>query len=312
MPIFEGKYEYIEAGIFDRSYLELPNKLRTLEFRGIAGPFIASNNRLLSFFEFPLQMIYWALRLGQIRTIARYQAGVDPEDESRDDEPAVRAAMLKQYEKMSKSPPTQKEALTFSSYVVGSILGDVESVAVQQACDGIEAALAAMIMTAYATFETLATDLWVSSVNRHTALANNWVEKNQGKQLTLKDMAGHGWNLSNRVGTLLHQSRRITFESLNEIRSAYSQAFKGELDSVFESHLNLVKAEKTRHLFAHRGGLIDRKFQDEMRNFDEYKKVVVGERLRLTGPVTGNLVGACVGCGVSLLLGVDNWSQNNL
>jgi hypothetical protein len=93
------------------------------------------------------------------------------------------------------------------------------------------------------------------------------------------------------------------------IRAAYSQAFKSELDHAFDAVPYIAVAEKVRHLFAHRGGLIDQKFRDEMDRFDESKEMMIGERLRLTGDVAGTLIAACVECGVELLTGVDNWSK---
>ena len=128
----------------------------------------------------------------------------------------------------------------------------------------------------------------------------------------MEDIYSRGGDLSKTSGTALHQTRKVTFESLKEIKVAYSHAFKTDLDAVFDSETDLIKSEKIRHLFAHRGGLIDRKFKDEVSNFDDCKNVVIGERLRLTGPVTGQLINACVSTGTALLHAADEWSRNHL
>jgi hypothetical protein len=107
------------------------------------------------------------------------------------------------------------------------------------------------------------------------------------------------------MGKILHETRRVTFESLSEIRRAYSHAFKGTLDEAFEPVNDLVKVEKTRHLFAHRGGVVDRKFKDDMQSYQEYSELKINERLRLTGPVTRNYIDTCVRSGVALVLLAD-------
>jgi len=157
----------------------------------------------------------------------------------------------------------------------------------------------------------LACDIWVCAVNKHTSLADNWTEKNKDKQLTMKDISGHGWDLSKNVGTILHRTQKISFQSLKDVKVGFSQAFNGELDDIFQNEA-LIKAEKIRHLFAHRGGLIDRKFKDEMSSFDDCKELVIGERLRLTGPVVGSFMDACIGSGTILVLAADRWSQQHL
>jgi hypothetical protein len=57
MPIFEGKYDFADARLFDRSYTELPALLLHAEFKGIAESFSANLDRLTSFAELPLQLI---------------------------------------------------------------------------------------------------------------------------------------------------------------------------------------------------------------------------------------------------------------
>lgn len=127
----------------------------------------------------------------------------------------------------------------------------------------------------------------------------------------MEEISGHGWDLSKSTGTALHQSQKIAFDSLRKIRAAYSHAFNNELDYVFDTLPALIRAEKIRHLFAHRGGLIDRKFKDDLSAFDDCKELVIGDRLRLTGPITGQLFDACVRCGTELLVATDKWSQTH-
>jgi hypothetical protein len=309
MPIFEGKYEYLEAGDFDRTHLQLESVLQTSEYVQIAQSFVANTNRLLSFFEFPLQMMHWTSIMAISKAIGRSRLGIDPEDHSKDDDPAVSESAMAVYGEMTGKAA---DILELSSIAIGILVGDRDNVGISPAKEGVEAAFAAMIMSAYATFETLAVDLWICAVNRHVSLAQNWAKENKNKQLSMEDIYSRGGDLSKSSGTALHQTQKVTFESLRNIRTAYSHAFNGAINASFDDSPDLIKAEKTRHLFAHRGGLIDRKFKDEMDSFDDCKGMVIGERLRLTGPVTKKLIDACVSRGTGLLMNVNRWSQNHL
>jgi hypothetical protein len=310
MPVFDGNYDFAHAGLSDLSYQQLPDVLVHSEYKEIAAPFRASLDRLMSFFELPLQLIFWSGRLAQVKFIARYRCGVDPQDASKDEESQVNETMQRVFEEMVTDKGTS--AVSMSSRVLGSMVGDHTMSGIGPAREGVEAVLAAMVMAIYATFETLAADLWIAAVNRHHVLARNWIEKNPEKQLSATVIAGYGFDVSGRMGTLLHDTKKVSFESLFDIKKLYTDAFKGEIDDAFEPVNDLLKAEKTRHLFAHRGGLIDQKFKDQMKGHPEYASALVGERLRLTGPVTGSHVSACTKSGIALLKAVDKWSLSQI
>ncbi|OSI58146.1 hypothetical protein BSZ15_10560 [Bradyrhizobium canariense] len=311
MPVFDGKYSYANAGAFGSRYGKLEAQIETTEFVELARVFTIDTNRVRAFFELPLQLIFWSATIGNVKLLGRHAVGVHPEDDSRDEDDDVDRSILDTYKRLVTNPNPDK-VLAFSSNVLGSMVGDDNGVTIDAACQGVEASFAAMIMSAYATFETLSADLWIAAVNKHVSLAQNWSKQNPNKQFNMDELYSRGGDISKSSGTALHQTRKVTFESLKEIRAAYSQAFKSELDHAFEAVPYIAAAEKFRHLFAHRGGLIDRKFRDEMDRFEESKEMVIGERLRLTGDVTGTIVAACVECGVELLTGVDNWSKARL
>lgn len=305
MPIFEGKYDFLQAGQIDRSYVNTPEQLTHAEYKEIAETFKASMFRLASFYELPLQLLFWSGRIAQVKLLARVRCGFDPEDESHDQDPAFLKQVSETFEAISQ---TEQSALGASNKALGGLLGDSGGPGVPPAREGIEAVLAAMVMTSYAALETLAADLWVAAVNRHHKLAANWVEKND-RALPANLLASYNFNASASMGTILHSSKRVSFESLYDIKNLYSETFKGAVDDAFEPIDGIIKAEKTRHLFAHRGGLIDQKFKKDMAKYSEYDGALMGERLRLTGPVTQSHVAACANCAVALLLSVDNWSS---
>src|ERR1700676_3193433 len=93
MSIFEGETKFIEAGRFDRTFFKLPETLLNPEYKDLAESFRATFGRIVSFFELPLQLIYWSGKIAQIRLVARSRCGVSPEDASKDGTAAVQATM---------------------------------------------------------------------------------------------------------------------------------------------------------------------------------------------------------------------------
>lgn len=306
MTIFDGGYEFIRvAGGFLHNYRELPSVLTHAEYKEAAKPFVASFERLRFLFEMPIQLIYQAGMSMLVSCIARYRCGINPQDESRDGETEVRQAIVTAVAEMVANYDSEK------SFNVGYTMLD-HFLEVPQtpnpARESIEAVQAALVMSAYAAFETLAADLWITAVNRRHQLARNWLEKNPDRQLPGNVIAGYGFNLERVMGTILRDTKKITFESLDDIMKTYKDSFKIDVDSIFDPVEDLIKAEKTRHLFAHRGGLVDQKFKSQMSRYPEYAAALIGERLRLTGPVTASHVGACCKSGIALLKTVDSWS----
>jgi hypothetical protein len=308
MGVYEGDYEYPIAGRFNRDYREIDKRLSVAEFQNVARPFVQSVDRIVFLFELPIQLIFWSAHLVRVAMTTRYLRGLDPNDAKDDSNPEFAEQSRSVFEKLKPHP---EKTYYVGTEILSSLLdkGDPRPAS---AGEGVEAAFAAMTMNAYAALETLAADLWIEALNRHSSLARNWFEKNPDKQLPGTVLAGYGFNASASMGTILHETRRATFESWGDVRKAYEQAFKGELADAFEPWKPIHRAEKTRHLFAHRGGMVDRKFRDEMKDFPEYNFLVVGERLRLTGPVVRDHVDACIKCGVALLKSADAWALSQL
>ncbi len=311
MAIFEGRYDFPVVGVFDGRFKTIASILKTAEYATIAQPFAISLRRIGYLYELPLQLLYWAEITTQIVMLARHRRGLDPDDVSRDEDQEHNEECKKIFDELTKDCTFQNIS-TLGGFRLSVMLGDLSiSAGVDPAKEGIEAALAAMVMSSYAAFETLAADLWIAAVNRHSMLAANWIDKNSERQLPASVIAGYNFNVSNKMGSVLQDTKKVAFEFLYDIRGNYSDAFKGAIDVAFEPFEELQKAEKTRHLFAHRGGLIDRKFKDDMAKFPEYINAEIGDRLRLTGPVTRNHIDACAKAGCELLIAVDNWTLNN-
>jgi hypothetical protein len=170
----------------------------------------------------------------------RYARGLDPNDPKDDLTPDFIQHSRGIFREL-EDPPEKVHGI--GKEVLSSLLDKGEPRPLS-AGEGVEAAFAAMTTSAYAALETLAADLWIEAVNRHPNLARNWFEKNPDKQLPGSVLAGYGFNASASMGTILHETRRVTFESWGDIRKAYEYAFKGELAEAFEPWRPIHRAEK--------------------------------------------------------------------
>ncbi|MBW4052224.1 MAG: hypothetical protein HIU85_12320 [Proteobacteria bacterium] len=166
---------------------------------------------------------------------------------------------------------------------------------------GIESILSAMLQSSYDAFEAAVADAWIETINHDKKAAKAWAKDsaNQKKNLSVSEIADIGFNLSGGFGTFLQQRNKVAFHSLEDIKRAYSQAFKGQADQCFSR--DLAEAAEVRHLVTHRGGLIDRKFKNATKTFPEYQLLQEGTYLQLKGPLVKRLATACVDSAVALL-----------
>ncbi|SFV11652.1 MULTISPECIES: hypothetical protein [unclassified Methylobacterium] len=172
--------------------------------------------------------------------------------------------------------------------------------------DGIESILSAMLSNAYVAFESMAADLWVEALDSNPAYAKRWLEKNPERQIKLLDIIGGGTDLTNRLGSILKQTRKVNFISLNDIKNNYKAAFGDDIVSIFDGDGNhIVAVEQMRHLYAHTGGIIDREFIDKSGAFPWAKNISVGQPYPIDGHIVCASVTSCINVGFGLLRFVD-------
>lgn len=308
MPVHDGKWDVLEAGEFDLTYGDLGWRVTTPEFQPHAQVFASSFDRIRFLHDLPIQLIAWADHVAKCRLMTRQTFGVELTDGSKDQDPAFRLSHSGLYQSMIGDVPDWR---AFGARELEGMLDwEDKNNKDNQVAPGVQALFAAMVMGAYVALENLAGDLWVAAVDKRDALATNWRKGNNIKQFP-DAFLGSGYNLSSKMGTLIRQNKMVSFTSWNDIKQAYSSAFAGALDSAFVPSGPIYLAEKTRHLFAHRSGLVDDKFRQETEAYPEYQGLVSGERLRLTGSVVKVRVEACLQCGANLLKGADQWVRTN-
>ena len=153
----------------------------------------------------------------------------------------------------------------------------------------IETILSSMILGTWTAFETLAGDLWEEAINAHpaelaalradegriTKQANavpSPDDSSRGREsksvkLTVLDAITKGtFALHDKWGTILRQSTKFNFQKLSGIRAAYSAAFSRPVDEIDRalSSNDLDAINLVRNLIAHRGGVADQIYVDEI------------------------------------------------
>jgi hypothetical protein len=321
---YEGDYEFGQASQFDLVERDLASRVQTETLKSIALAFQVNIHRVRSMNALPIELIHWSGFASRAYCAARVNAGLAPTDESRDQWPELNLAlqtvmrtMLADRQKASEQNHANRNWADGTRFLKRFLRPSIEAKDIRPGTlddmltSGTEAILASMVTIAYASLETLCTDLWIEAVNSSTKLAANWIRKNPKKEIKLEDLAGHDFNMSSAMGTALYQMGKAKFNSLNDITSCFKDAFDGAVDSSFEPRQGLFEAEKIRHLLAHRGGLIDPKFNKEMEQYPEYASQPIGSRLKLSGPLVCRNANACVRAGTSLMENVDLWLVNN-
>jgi hypothetical protein len=143
---------------------------------------------------------------------------------------------------------------------------------------------------------------------RHPAVSQKWAERNDKKNVSWAEIAGQ--DLTKGMGTRLTRKRSVQFISFGDVVKVYQDSFRGAVASAFTDCSDVFHAEKVRHLIAHRAGIVDQKFKDDMRDLGrhEYDNVSTGERIPINGPIVQGHFVACIRMGDAILKAVDDWS----
>ena len=308
-------YQVGSAVQFDQAFHFMPDGCKTSDFRAIAIAFANSMKRINALGLLPLELAFVPSYFTRITDAARVSLGV-PVDAGEPppeliEELGQEAIRLKDVFDQSYLSAGEDAALVYKftrgvhllENLIGSGEGKNDLVA-----RGLEALMASMIALAYGAFETMATDLWVAAVNRYTVLAKNFVQRNPDRKIDLNVLAGYSFDTSRSMGTVFLENNRVSFQSLGALKLAYADIFKGASDSAFEPWHAIYLAERIRHVIAHRGGLVDRKFQREMQHYPHYSDVSLDQPVPLSGANVAAHVQACVVCGKQVFRFVDDWA----
>lgn len=202
---------------------------------------------------------------------------------------------------------------------------------------GFHALLGSQLVMAWMAFESLAADLWVAAVNaRPRSLAVNVLsastqdtapkddptpqqERQYEISLNVDALKLAQFNLVEKMGDILKDRKRVSFLSLDGIEKAYLAAFRSPpgqknarpshnlTDLLDEYRQRLFTLSKMRHLLAHKGGVLDKKFIDEVKSHSPELTSSPDGRLPLSGPMVRDYTNAAFRAGGDLIKFVDNW-----
>lgn len=183
---------------------------------------------------------------------------------------------------------------------------------------GLDAALSASIIGLWTAFESLASDLWESSINArpHLLTMKRKGQKTNtdadSKMLPILTIQKHGYDLRGKMGSIM-KDRGIKFSTLDGINGAYRLAFREDRERIDKAlHDPAVKAlNAVRNLLVHRAGVVDRTFVDQVGSTASLSVFKIGESLRLDGDLWYSLVHQVVARSVDLIRAVDEWLVSN-
>lgn len=177
----------------------------------------------------------------------------------------------------------------------------------------MQALLYSTTILAWTTFETLASDLWETTVNAYTlklwkpvieAQPSKDHSEPEGfakKQVEIGMLAKHGFDLRNVMGSIMKP--KFDFTSAANILSIYRTTFgvNQELADALGNN-DLAKLEYTRNLLAHKAGIVDEEFKRKTGSQHN-----IGEPISLNGATVSHLANTGIKAGCALVKFVDNW-----
>ncbi|MEO2088515.1 MAG: hypothetical protein ABGY75_03330 [Gemmataceae bacterium] len=131
-------------------------------------------------------------------------------------------------------------------------------------------------------------------------------KKRKRGSITYSILKKYDFNLSDKLGTVIHRSRKFDFNRLEGIQYAYSVVFGESVRGVLRPHYTTLSLlEAARNLLVHRGGEIDPKFRERVQKSDVFGRLEDGDPLMLDGEIVQRFASAVFACGVDLLTKID-------
>ncbi|MBS0416685.1 MAG: hypothetical protein JSR66_03155 [Proteobacteria bacterium] len=147
---------------------------------------------------------------------------------------------------------------------------------------GYKSILSSIIIQVWMSFEAFASDLWTEALNLAPGtLASQYLKDKGGATLSLADFQARRLDPGERVGDAVAR-RFVKLQRFEGMRIAYTDVFGVDAAKIFDKYPDLLPMSKLRHLFAHRGGFVDEKFRDEMKNIPALNGYAVGDEVKLT------------------------------
>ena len=179
---------------------------------------------------------------------------------------------------------------------------------------GMDAIFSSIVMESWTAFESLSSDLWVSAIDEGPRVLGNTVVNNS-KQLipsdsiTVKILRELEYDARKELGMFLRETRRVSFQTLDKMKTAYSIAFGEAAEKLFKDTNNgyIDALSAFRNIFAHKLGKADKEFFRSVQKFAEFRGIKVDEQIYLDGEVVSKLRDAAMLMGIALVKFVDDF-----
>jgi hypothetical protein len=305
------------ASQFSKDYRQVASNLASETLKPIVVAYAMNMERVTTMGVFPVECIYWSILASKVGAMARVRCGHTVEDTAQDRlDPRVREVALRLLhaeiiQKLTLPPVVDSNIAWLDGTSFLKFLIHTFKESGSEFNTGIDSILYAMILNAYAAFESLATDLWYESCNASDALALQYIKEHPDMTLASGMFGRYGTNFHGIMGNAFREFKKGKFQTLDELIGTYRASFGASIDSVFSAHPDVIAAGKVRHLVAHRGGLVDEKFKQELSAYPALSGVMVGSYLPVDGPLVCSLVDALARTSTDLILFVDAWIKAN-
>ena len=214
----------------------------------------------------------------------------------------------------------------------------------------IQVMFESQILHAWTMFETLTGDLWLAAVNsfpdplaglqgkesriadqaknydsakdakedihEEDTDADDFIAINSSKTIGishLHNLTRGGFDLSHRMGDLMVMAKRVKFDSLSGVRSAYSLAFSEKhkinplhIDNALAS-VSLDALAITRNAIVHCGGIADDEYHDKQIIFTLAPATEIGKPIELNCGNVRSLIEPVVNCSIELIVAIEKW-----
>jgi len=174
----------------------------------------------------------------------------------------------------------------------------------------IDALFAMIILDSWASFEFLASDLWVVTMNTEngtlaTRLELSGVLRCPNKKATSETTQP---NIKASYGSYCLETGRASFQSLENIKRIYAATFGEHIRKLFDDVENgyIHALHAFRNALLHRGGEADQTFLDQVQRFSEFRGISVGNKLLPDGERVKKMRDASVQLGRQLIQIADN------
>jgi hypothetical protein len=265
--------------------------------------------------------------LAEFQVTAKLGAEVSPENQKQAD---LRAQEILKADFQNEVERRERE--DWDTFVLDYHLGAARSLTglteTPLGAYGFVAMFSGYITGTWTAIESMLGDLWESALNAHPkklAALNGRPRRDadgtdkqikssgdQDKKFDLNLVAKHEFDLRSCMGTIFRSERRFEFTRLSSAREAYVRAFSEKSSRVDAAITNksIDALSAVRNVLLHKAGEADDEYVRQQQ-FLSVPKAKKGEKIKLNGQNTSDLIKPAIASSKSLMIAVDDWIDQN-